>query len=44
LGGTLGGKVNNELEKLWKETVTAPFDAMSWHLPGETGRSTEASV
>jgi len=44
LGGTLGGMVNNELEKIWKKALKVPLDPMFWHLPRGTGRNTEASV
>jgi hypothetical protein len=28
--------VNNELERMWKETVVAQFKVLSRHLPGGT--------
>jgi hypothetical protein len=34
-----GWAVNTELERMWKETLTALLQAVSWHLPEETEKS-----
>jgi hypothetical protein len=31
--------INNELERMWKEVVTAKFVALSWNFPGWTKES-----
>lgn len=37
----VGGEMNDELERLWKEVEVAKFQILSWKIPGRTKETTK---